>query len=146
VGARPAGGIKKGADKGIDGRLYFHDGTDRDGHIVISVKAGKLHADHVRDLRGVLEREGADIGVLLSFDQPTKPMRTEAADAGFYESAWTKQRYPRLQLLTVGELLAGKGIDYPRITAGDRTYKQAPKAVRKVAEPKGLFDKEHADD
>lgn len=146
VGARPAGGIKKGADKGIDGRLYFHDGSDEDRHIVFSVKAGKLHADYVRDLRGVLAREGADLAALLSFDEPTKPMRAEAASAGFYESAWNQQKYPRLQLYTVGDLLGGKGIEYPRLTAGDRTYKQAPRAVRKVAEPKGLFDKESNDD
>jgi len=53
---------------------------------VISVKAGKLHATYVRDLEGVRNREKAEIGVLVSFDEPTKPMRKEAASAGFYIS------------------------------------------------------------
>lgn len=113
---------KKGADKGIDGRIYFHDGTAQSRQIILSVKAGKVHRDHVHSLGGVVQREKADIGVLISFEEPTKPMRQEAASAGFYESPWGK--HPRIQLLTVGELLAGKRIDYPqtaeRIRAGRR--------------------------
>ncbi|HUQ47940.1 MAG TPA: DNA methyltransferase [Gemmatimonadaceae bacterium] len=133
VGARLAGAIKKGADKGVDGRLYFHDGSGADRQIVISVKAGKLHANYVRDLGGVLAAEKADIGVLISFDKPTQQMRTWAAGQGFYTSPWGK--HPQLQLLTVAELLDGKMIDYPRVAGVNRTYKQAPRAVRKVAEP-----------
>jgi DNA modification methylase len=140
VGARPAGGVKKGADKGIDGRLYFHDGSGKTRSIILSVKAGKLHANYVRDLRGVLEREKADIAVLLSFDAPTKPMRAEAASAGFYESPWGK--HPRLQLLTVAELLEGKQIDAPRTSGSNVTYKQAPRTVRRVAEQQDVFGNE----
>lgn len=139
VGARPID-EKKGADKGIDGRLNFHDGSKETRQIIFSVKGGKLKATDVRDLRGVIAREKAEIGVLLSFEPPTKPMRAEAASAGFYDSPWG--RHPRIQLLTVAELLDGKGIDYPRTAGVNQTYKQAPKAVRKVAEPKGLFDPE----
>lgn len=130
-----SGRREKGADKGIDGRLYFHDGTKATRQIILSVKAGKLHANYVRDLRGVMEREKADLAVLLSFDKPTKPMRAEAASAGFYSSSWGQ--FPRLQLLTVEELLAGKGIDYPRVTGANQTYKIAPRPHLKVAE-KGL--------
>jgi DNA methylase/NACHT-associated inactive restriction endonuclease len=137
VGARPVE-QKKGADKGIDGRLYFHDGSKETRSVVLSVKGGKLKATDVRDLRGVREREKAEMGVLISFEPPTKPMRAEAATAGFYDSPWGK--HPRIQLLTVAELLEGKRIDYPQTAGVNQTYKQAPKAVRKVAEPKGLFD------
>ncbi|MBA3259215.1 MAG: restriction endonuclease [Gemmatimonadales bacterium] len=140
VGARQSGAIKKGADKGIDGRLYFHDGSDKTRQIVISVKAGKLHANYVRDLAGVIGRKKAEIGVLLSFDQPTKPMRAEAASAGFYTSPWGS--HPRLQLLTVGELLDGKRIDYPQTAGVNRTYKQAPKAKKVAEKVRGLFDKD----
>jgi len=138
VGARPAGAIKKGADKGIDGRLYFHDGSGVSRSIVLSVKAGKLHADYVRDLAGVRTAENAEIGVLISFDTPTKQMRAWAAGQGFYESPWGK--HPRIQLLTVAELLAGKKIDGPRATGTNLTYKQAPRVVRKVAEQHDAFD------
>ncbi len=138
VGARQSGAIKKGADKGIDGRLYFHDGSEGDRQIIISVKAGKLQAGYVRDLAGVVTQEKADIGVLISFEEPTQPMRSWAAGQGFYESPWGK--HPRLQLLTVGELLSGARIDYPQTGGVNRTYKRALK-VRKVAEPvRSLFD------
>jgi hypothetical protein len=52
-------------------------------------------------------------------------MRTEAASAGFYKSPWGN--HPRLQILTVAELLEGKRIDYPH-PAGNLTFKRAPKA------------------
>ncbi len=134
VGARPTE-QKKGADRGIDGRLYFHEGEKdaKTRQVILSVKAGKLHATYVRDLVGVVTREKAAMGVLLSFEEPTKPMRREAASAGFYESPWGK--HPKIQLLTVGELLAGKGVDYPRTAGTNITYKRAPSALRKVAEP-----------
>lgn len=138
VGARPSmQDQKKGADKGIDGRLYFHDGSKDTRQIIISVKGGKLKADDVRALDAVVRREGADIGVLLSFDSPTKPMRQDAASMGFYDSPWGK--HPRLQLLTVAELLEGKAIDYPRTAGVNQTYKQAPRQVRKVAEQQDVF-------
>lgn len=112
VGARPAE-EKKGADRGIDGRLYFHDEPrGRTKQIIFSVKAGKLHANYVRDLVGVVNREKADIGTLISFDEPTKPMRTEAAEAGFYNSPNGK-KYRRVQLITVAQLFDGKTVDYP---------------------------------
>lgn len=111
IGARPAEG-KKGADKGIDGRLFFFDeGADKPKQLIASVKAGKVQVSHVRDLVGVLDREDAQLGVLVSFHDPTGPMREEAASAGFYKSPWGS--HPRVQLLTVADLLAGKRIDMP---------------------------------
>jgi len=135
VGARPVE-QKKGADKGIDGRLYFHDEPDsakaKTKQIIISVKAGHVTVSHVRDLRGVIEREKAQIGVLISMEKPTKPMRTEAAGAGFYKSRWGN--HPILQILTVEELLKGKGIDYPHTAGVNVTFKKAPRAKGKKAE------------
>ncbi|MEK7795164.1 MAG: DNA methyltransferase, partial [Candidatus Hydrogenedentota bacterium] len=96
VGARPVV-QKKGADKGIDGRIYFHEGDAAETkQVILSVKAGKLTPAYVRDLVGVIQREGAQIGVLISMHAPTKPMRAEAADAGAYESRWG--RYPKVQI------------------------------------------------
>lgn len=141
VGARPVD-EKKGADKGIDGRLYFHDGSATTRQIILSVKAGKLKATDLRDLRGVIDREKAEIGVLLSFEPPTKPMKAEAASAGFYTSPWGK--HARLQLLTVAEMLSGNGIDYPKTAGTNVTYRPAPRAALKVAEPVALFETEPA--
>jgi DNA modification methylase len=133
VGARPVE-QKKGADRGIDGRLYFHDEPKITKQILFSVKAGALHANYVRDLRGVVEREKAAIGVLISLDQSTKAMRSEAASAGFYKAPWGKD-YARLQLLTIADLLSGKTVDFPRENV---TFKKAPKASEPVPENKTL--------
>ena len=68
----------KGGDRGIDGRLYFHEGAGDTRQIVFSVKGGEhLVPTFVRDLRGVIERENAEIGVLISFEEPTAGMRAE---------------------------------------------------------------------
>ncbi len=113
VGARPAE-QKKGADKGIDGRLYFHDETKtvKTKQIIFSVKSGSTSVAHVRDLRGVIEREKAEIGVLITLQPSTKPMRAEAIEAGYYESPWGT-RHHRIQIITIAELLEEKGVDLP---------------------------------
>jgi hypothetical protein len=126
VGARPVE-QKKGADKGIDGRIYFHDegAGSKTKQIIFSVKAGHLSPAHLRDLRGVLDRELAEIGVLLCMEEPTGPMRKEAASAGFYTSPWGK--HPKLQILTIEDLLTGKTLDRPPAQTSV-TFKRAPKA------------------
>lgn len=134
VGARPVE-QKKGADKGIDGRLYFHDEADsKTKQVIISVKAGHTSAPHLRDLRGVLEREKAEIGLLITMQEPTSAMRSEAAGAGFYTSQVWGKSYPRLQILTVADLLSGKGIDMPPLRQVSVTFKKAPKAKRDKGE------------
>jgi hypothetical protein len=126
-------GWRKNPNQGIDGRFYFHDEKGgKTKQIILSVKAGHVQASHVRDLRGVIEREKAEIGVLISMEHPTKPMLKEAAEAGFYKSPGLTDKYPRIQILSIEELLAAKKIDYPRF-ASDATFKKAPRA-RKAAE------------
>jgi len=79
---------KKGADKGIDGRIYFHDEArgGKTKQIVLQVKGGHVTAPQIRDLLGVVEREKADIGVFITLQEPTRAMRKEVASVGFYES------------------------------------------------------------
>lgn len=134
VGARPTE-PKRGADGGIDGRLFFHDepagGPTRTA--LFSVKSGKLKATDVRDLRAVLDREKAVIGALITLDDPTKTMRAEAASCGFYTSNFDQQKYPRLQLLTVGGLLERRErFEYPSARQVNVTFKRAPVAQPKV--------------
>ncbi len=127
VDARPVE-QKKGADKGIDGKIVFQgDAPGVFENVVISVKAGHLNANHIRDLRGVVEREKSAIGVLIAMEEFTKPMQTEAVTAGFYESKTWGQKYPKLQLLTIEELLAGKKIEMPPIKQVEATFKKAVK-------------------
>jgi site-specific DNA-methyltransferase (adenine-specific) len=129
VGARPVE-QKKGADKGIDGRLYFHDSAGQTHQIIFSVKAGHTGRAHVGELRGTIEREKAELGALITMQEPTKPMRVEAASAGFYDSQWTGSKHPRLQILTIDDLLSGKRLDCPPLGQLNRTFKKAPKAER----------------
>lgn len=133
VGARPLE-KKKGADQGIDGRLYFHDEArgGKTKQIIFSVKAGHIQASHVRDLRGVIEREKAEIGALISMEPATKPMLKEAAGAGFYQPPGLTDKYPRIQLLNIEDLLKGKRLEYPRLL--DATFKKAPRVREKAAE------------
>jgi len=126
VGARPAD-QKKGADHGIDGRLYFHDDdSGQSKQIVFSVKAGGVSVPQVRDLVGVLTREKAEIGVFLCFEPPTKPMLKEAAEAGFYKST-DGTTYPKLQILTIQQILDGRQPEYP-LHRRDATFKKAPRS------------------
>jgi len=133
VGARPAE-QKKGADQGVDGRLYFTDEAEggKVKQVILSVKAGqRISSQYVDQLIGVLEKEQAQIGVLITMREPTGPMRAAAASAGLYTSPGWGQSYPRVQLLTIAELLAGKKIEMPPIGQVNVTFKKAPKAAGK---------------
>ncbi len=66
-----------------------------------------------------------------------------SASAGFYSSPWGQ--HPRLQILTVGELLGGGRIDMPPVRQTSVTYKRAPKALPKSAEQRGMFGPERGD-
>ncbi|AFD25931.1 DNA methylase N-4/N-6 [Deinococcus gobiensis I-0] len=120
IGAQAFGGMgesrkgKKGGDTGIDGQLFFRtpDGVKIE-RVIVSVKAGRnLNPAMVRELRGTVEREKAAVGILLLAHEPTRGMTQEAASAGAY--TWGGRVYPRLQILTVAQLLAGQQPDLPR--------------------------------
>ena len=120
----PAGGKKKGMDRGIDGYLNFRDGDGEPQFAIISVKGGdNVSAPMIRDLKGTIEREKAAIGVFISLVPPTREMVKEASAHGFYETGGKK--FPRIQMLTVDDLLSGKRAQVPfGFVEG---YKAAPK-------------------
>jgi DNA modification methylase len=106
VNAQPYQGKKKGADRGIDGLIFFRDDNQPPKKIVVSVKGGEsVTVAMIRDLRGVLEREKAELGLFVTLAEPTQPMIAEAAAAGFYHSKAYNQDWPRIQILTVRGLL-----------------------------------------
>ncbi|MBU0609886.1 MAG: restriction endonuclease, partial [Armatimonadetes bacterium] len=135
VKARPLES-KKGADKGVDGRIPFNQGAvkgkDNYTHAVIQVKSGHVNAATIRDLVGTVDRESAALGVLLTLEPPTKPMRDEAASAGFYVLPYDEsKKYPRIQILTIEDLLVhGKQIECAPLHYTSRSYAEAPKAQR----------------
>ena len=99
---RPTGNLgKKGADRGLDGRLYY----GKTGQGIVSVKAGEnIGVSMIRDLKGVIERERAGVGVFLTLTEPTKPMIAEAASAGLHEEPGFAP-VPRLQIVTVEQAM-----------------------------------------
>ena len=130
VDAWPAQDKKKGADTGIDGYIsFFDDNSGKAKRIIVQVKSGQVGAAHVRDLKGTLEREKAAIAVLVTLEEPTKPMKTEAVSAGFYDSEHFKGEYPRVQILTIRELLDGAKVRFPQMGMG-ATFKPAPRKGR----------------
>jgi len=135
IDARPAQDKKKGADSGIDGFInFFDDKSGKAKKIIVQVKSGHVTVSQIRDLKGVLEREKAVIGAFITLKEPTKPMITEAVSAGFYERTGPTEssaiaKVPRIQILTIKEILEGKQVEYPQ-TAGV-TFKKAERKVKK---------------
>ena len=130
IDAQPYGGKKKGADSGIDGLIYFRSDSKTTERAIVSVKGGEnVGVPMIRDLKGVLDREKAPIGVFLTLAAPTKPMETEAASAGFYELG--ERRYPRLQIITIEQALAGTKPAIPLIDTG-AAFKRAATENSKV--------------
>ena len=131
VDARPARDRKKGADSGVDGYInFFDDNSSRVKRIVVQVKSGQVNRGQIAMLKGDMQRERAEIGLFITLREPTRPMITEAAAAGFYTPEhYPDRRYPRVQILTIEELLSGKRAEYPRL-APDATFRRAPRRRR----------------
>ena len=107
IDARPLKeGDGKGADRGVDGLLYFYDSKDERRRIIVQVKGGGVKRNDVATLLGDVNNQKAAGGILLTLEKPTKPMRDEAADAGRYQSkVWHDKDYPKIQILTIEGLL-----------------------------------------
>jgi site-specific DNA-methyltransferase (adenine-specific) len=115
LGANKAGGKtgKKGADQGIDGVINFFDGGSTPKRVLVQVKSGKVSSRDIRDLVGTLDREKAQIGVFLTLEDPSGPMKKEALSAWYYRSQGWGRDYPRMQILTVEQLLRGAPVEMP---------------------------------
>ena len=105
---------KKGADRGIDGVLHFIDGPRRTAQkAIVQVKSGRVSSPDIRDLKGTVEREKAAFGLFITLENPTREMTAEAVKAGFYHSDLWQRNYPKIQIRTIEELLAGSEFDIP---------------------------------
>jgi hypothetical protein len=130
IGARPLGEKKKGADKGIDGVITFIDEVGgKAKRVVVQVKSGHVGVTSVRELKAVAASDA--IGVLITLEPPTSPMKVEAVDAGYYHSPIWDKDYPKIQILTIDELLHGQTVDMPPQTQTSVTFAKAPKIAKK---------------
>jgi site-specific DNA-methyltransferase (adenine-specific) len=120
IRAKPLGGQegskagKKGSDKGIDGVINFiDDSSGKTKRVIVQVKSGHVKSGDVRDLVGTVQREDAAIGVFLTLEPATKDMKAEAASAGSYFSPGWGKEFPRLQILSIADLLHGTEVKMP---------------------------------
>ena len=128
--AQPYKGGRKGMDRGIDGFIHFRDADRKPQTGIVSVKGGEnVTSSMIRDLKGTVDREKAALGVFFSLVPPTREMVKEAAAAGFYETGG--RRYPKIQIITAEEALAGKK---PQLPFGHS------EGFRKAAAEKGATD------
>lgn len=143
IRARPQGGEakregKKGADQGIDGVITFiDDAPGKPKRVLVQVKSGRVKSGDVRDLIGTIEANYASMGVFITLEPPTREMQTAAAAAGMYHSPGWDRDYPRLQILTIAELLAGAEVKMP---PAQGAFKPAPREGPSAIQP-GLLDR-----
>jgi DNA modification methylase len=107
---------KRGADKGVDGVAYTITGRDNKGSlksmpVIFSVKSGHVNSSVIRDLHGTVEREKAAAGILITLEEPSKPMIQEAKQAGQFKGDFAS--FDRLQIVTVKEILDNKKMNLP---------------------------------
>ncbi len=127
--------VKKGADRGVDGELFFPNGPGRPyGRLITSVKAGKNVAPAmVRELRGVVERENAEMGLFICLEPPTREMEREAVVAGF--APVVHGRIPRIQIMSIADWFSARRPQLPpreHIAAAVLAGAQQPKSRRRV--------------
>jgi hypothetical protein len=135
VDAVPQGGKNKGADRGIDGIRWIRTGpaTADVQQVFVSVKGGEaVGVPMVRDLKGVVEREGAAAGLFLTLAEPTREMLREAALAGFFETSFG--RHPKLQIVSIRELLGQARIDLPPLGSGEGFRRAARERGRQATQ------------
>ena len=83
-----------------------------------------FYGDNLQILSEYIPDESVD---LIYLEPPSREMITEAVSAGFYHSELWQQKYPRIQILTIEEILDGKTVEMP---PAHGTFKQAQR-VRK---------------
>ncbi len=139
VDARPANDRRRGADAGVDGYInFFDDNSGRPKRIIAQVKSGHVNRGMIATLKGDMEREQATLGVFITLQPPTEPMRQEALSAGIYTPEhFPDHQYPRLQILTIDQLLAGDAVAYPR-GGTPATFRQAPRRRRSQGQQSAL--------
>jgi len=135
IGARPVGSTaaspktgRKGADEGIDGWLRFPVSESQIERIVVQVKSGHVGVKDIREMRDVVSRQGAVMGLFITLEEPTDEMIREVKATPPYVVPNWNHEYPKIQILTIEQLL---GNVRPNIPPTSNMFKEAPQIVRK---------------
>ena len=133
LGGWPWMGGKKGGDKGVDGYFYYVGQGGQTETGVISVKAGNnINPAMVRDLWGVMQRDGHKLGLFVSAAVPTRGMAQEADAHGLVETEFG--RFPALQIFTLAELFGGRHPMLPPLVSPNR---RAPRVETRASHQPG---------
>ena len=137
---RRLGGLpnpKKSGDLGVDGDMTFHMGTDTQGNdtwgrLIFSVKTGKQRSPaHVRELRGTMKNERAQMGVLVLDSDPTLKMEAAATSAGRFnyqpKPDLPPKEYAKLQIVTADEVIDCAKVDCPPTMQAVKRFRKAQK-------------------
>ena len=110
---------KRTADGGVDGRIYFAVPDSKElQSMVVEVKGGaNVSIESLRALKGALDYDNALMaGLLVMYplgDVKARNFNRFMADAGMIE-LWGNE-YPKMQMLTVAEILEGKRFATPTV-------------------------------
>jgi hypothetical protein len=114
-------------DKGVDGVARFYLDKKTIGRVLVSVKGGaNIGPQFVRDLIGTVQTQKAQMGVLITMATPTRGVLDAVDHGGTYTWPVNGQTFPRVQVITVADLLAGKRPRMPQLML---PYVQASRAV-----------------
>lgn len=121
----------RGADKGIDGIITFAKGVAEKGgyeygKILVQVKGGGIQRSDIATLKGDVEREKAEGGLFITLEEPTQPMKQEAVSSGSFGVNFSKAEFPKIQIITVKELLDDKS---PKLPLWSQPYYKEAKKV-----------------
>ena len=107
---------RKGADGGVDGTQFFPTkfGSDEVGKVLYQVKSGGVGRKDIAQLRGDMLGNGAQLGVFITLEEPTAPMRTEAQKAGSYQLELMQKSLPVISIVTARDIIeAGARLELP---------------------------------
>ncbi len=130
---------KQVGDKGIDGVARFPtDAKGGIGRVLVSVKGGKtIGPQFARDLLGTVQTQKADMGVLVTMADVTRGTDDAVNHAGTYTLTANGQSFPKIQVMTIKQLLAGKR---PQMPLTFLPYIQASRLSAPAGEQSPMFD------
>ena len=105
--------------------------------VLIEVKSGNVNVKNLREFIHVVNAQKAAIGVFVCFEeQVTTPMMQEAKQQGYYSPhieqkglvAEYKTAFPKIQILTIEQILHGEQVKMPMTTQG--VFKTAGKHIQ----------------
>ena len=107
-------GVSKDLRRGYDGYVTIYRDAKKKDVVLIEVKSGAAEVEDIREFVNAVNNENAAMGVFVCFaDKVTRQMLIEAQRAGYYDKDVFGTRFPRVQILTVEDLLDDKSFKHP---------------------------------